>query len=99
MERRKDPIVEKAIKALGLKTEVEELNNMTNKLVPLEAKFVLDACAELTDKISTLGTKDRIVLALNVVKAYITVYDLYVKNFSLEKVKELFTKVPKPDAM
>ena len=98
MERRKDPILEKTIEALGLKKEIEELGNLTDKLVPLEAKFVLNACSELTDKISTLGTKDRIVLALNVVKAYITVYDQYVQNFSLEKVKELFAKVSRPNA-
>jgi len=99
LERRKDPIVEKAIKALGLKKEIEELGNSVDKLAPLEGKLVMDACSELITKILMLGTKDRVTLALNVVKAYISVFDRSIQNYSPEKAKELFTKVPKPDAM
>ena len=46
-----------------------------------------------------LGTKDRVTSALNVVKAYIAVFDRYVQNYSLEKVKGLLPKMSEPDAM
>ena len=99
MERRKDPIVEKAIKALGLKKEIEELGNSVDKLAPLEGKLVMDACSELITKILMLGTRDRVTLALNVVKAYIAVFNRYVQNYSPEKVKGLLPKASEPDAM
>ena len=97
MER--NPFATKAIEMLGLTKEVEELDKMADQLVPLERKLVTDACSELTAKLLMLGTKDRVTLALNVVKAYISVFDRSIQNYSPEKAKELFTKVPKPDAM
>ena len=99
LEKRRDPLFVKVTDALGLTKEVEELDKMANQLVPLEGKLVMDACSELTTKLLMLGAKDRVTLALNVVKAYIAVFDRYVQNYSPEKAKELFAKTSEPDAM
>ena len=96
---RRDPSITKVLEALGLTKEAEELESTLDKLIPLEGKLIMDACSELTAKILMLGTKDRATLALDVVKAYIAVFDRYVQNYSLAKVKGLLPKMSEPDAI
>ena len=99
MEKQRGPLFAKAVEALGLTKEIAELDKTMDQLVPLEGDLVMNACSELTTKLLMLGTKDRVTLALNVVKAYISVFDRSIQNYSPEKAKELFAKMSRPDAM